>query len=404
MQDLFVPHNHGILHMDAGAVGVALRGPLDHDEPVCSTFAEARSAIAPGFGCDPSELVITHNTTDSLSRILAGLVLREGDEVLTTNQEHYGGLAPLAIARDRHGVVIKKVTLPFGSHPSAEEFVAAFATAFSSKTRVLLFSAPSSTTGAMLPIASLARLAQEHGCTSIVDGAHIPGMFDCKFETLGVDFLAGSGTKWQCGPPGTGLLYVRNRVLPEFNPRPLPVFWPVVSIWYPLQGGLPPRSNTRIPSFDIGEYLQTTGSSSLLRVNAFCAACETWDRIGRSRIEKHILSLSAYLKEYVAQIWGQESLYSPKDDSRLHSAITVFNPFSQLANAGGDESRIKTFVARLESEYSIVVRYTRLPSPTDEVPYFGIRIATRVFHDRQDIEHLLVAMDRLSQEMTRRKS
>jgi selenocysteine lyase/cysteine desulfurase len=393
MRQLFVRQDD-TLQMDAGAVGAQLCGPFDHDEPVCSTFLEARRAIAPGFGCDASELVITQSTTDSLCRILAGLDLHHGDEVLTTNHEHYGGLAPLAIARDRLGIVIKTITLPLGAHQSVEDYIARFASAFTAKTRILLFSAPTSTTGALLPIASLARLAQEHGCISIVDGAHIPGMLNCKFEELGVDFLAGSGTKWQCGPPGTGLLYVRNRVLPQFNAEPLPAFWPVISIWYPLEGGLPPRSVTGTPSYDIAEYLQTSGSSSLARVRAFQAACETWDRIGRDRIEQHVLNLSQYLKNLVAEVWGEASLYSPRDDLRLHSAICAFSPFHDASDAC-DESRFRKFVTSLEAEHRIVVRCTALQVTGIAQPRFAVRIATRAFHDRHDVEHLVICMEKL---------
>lgn len=386
------------LHMDAGMVGAQLHGALEHDEPVCSTFAEARQAIAPGFGCDPSELVITHSTTDALSRIIAGLDLNEGDEVLTTNHEHYGSLAPLAICRDRRGIRIRKIMLPIGDNQCAEDYVKLFAAAFNKRTKVLLFSAPTATLGAMLPVAALARLAQHHGCTSVVDGAHIPGMLHYSFEESGVDFLAGSGTKWQCGPAGTGLLYIRNRVLPCFNPRPLPVFWPVVSIWYPLEGGLPARTTNDAPTYDIAEYLQTCGSSSLLRIQGFQRACETWERIGRAQIERYLLGLSSYLKQQITAAWGSQALYSPWSDKRLASAITSFNPFENSA-AADDESRFKLLVERLEAEHKIVLRYSRFTHGDPPEPRFAIRIAVRPFHHRCDVDKLITAMTKLCAEI-----
>lgn len=388
------------LHMDAGMVGVQLRGPLEHDEPICSTFAEARQAIAPGFGCDPSELVITHGTTDALSRIIAGLDLCAGDEVLTTNHEHHGSLAPLALARDRRGIVIKKITLPVGDDHCAEDYLSLCAAAFTKRTKVLLFSAPTSTIGVTLPVAGLTRLAQDHGCVSIVDGAHIPGMLHYNFEETGADFLAGSGTKWQCGPAGTGIMYVRNRVLPRFNPRPLPVFWPVISIWYPLEGGLPPRGTGSSPAYDIAEYLQTCGSASLLRVQGFQRACETWDRIGRTRIERYLLGLSFYLKERIVEVWGGEALFSPRHDPRLASAISAFNPFG-TAPAARDEEKFRTFVARLEAEWQVVVRYTKFNVGDSPEMRFAIRVAIRPFHRRPDVDRLITSMTELCAAMAR---
>jgi isopenicillin-N epimerase len=395
VRELFGPRGD-TLEMDAG--GAQVRSSLDQDKPVCSTFAEARRAIAPGFGCDRSELVITQSTTDSLCRILAGLELHRGDEVLTTNHEHPGGLAPLAIARDRYGIVIRKATLPVGSHQCAEDYLSIIAAAFTKRTRILMFSAPTATTGAMLPIAGLARLAQEHRAVSIVDGAHLPGMLQCRFAELGCDFLAGSGIKWQGGPPGTGILYARNRVLPQFNPQPLAVFWPVISIWYPLQEGLPPRTQTDVPSYDLAEYLQTTGSSSQLRIQAFQATCETWDRLGRDRIERRILQLSGHLKDRIVELWGEDRLYSPRDDRRLHSGIVAFHPFHRMVDAH-EETLFQTFVARLESEHRILAKYTTFWEPGFPAPKFAIRLATRVFHSRDDIDRVVGAMQILSADM-----
>jgi selenocysteine lyase/cysteine desulfurase len=243
----------------------------------------------------------------------------------------------------------------------------------------------------------LARLAQLHGVVSIADAAHVPGMLDTSFHDLGVDFIAGSGTKWQCGPAGTGLLYVRNKVLNEHNPQPLPVFWPVVSVWYPLEGGLPPRTTTRVPSYDIAEYLQASGSASQARMMGLQRACEIWDRIGRGRIERHLLDLSAHLKELIVDRWGESSVYSPRTDARLCSAITTFTPFRPSDRH--DASRCATFVSRLRDEYGVVIRDVTFAVAGSPAPHCALRIAARLFHERSDNDRLVRAMAALSDDM-----
>ena len=116
---------------------------------------------------------------------------------------------------------------------------------------------------------------------SICDGAHVPGMFAANFHDLGVDFLAGAGHKWQCGPLGTGILYVRNKVLPQYNPRPLPAYYPVVTSSYPLTGELPPRTTNEKETDDIAARIQSTGSRNAPVYMGLAKSCETWDRIGR---------------------------------------------------------------------------------------------------------------------------
>jgi isopenicillin-N epimerase len=391
--------NDALVHMDATTAEARLREVGAGDEPICQAeFPDVRWAVAPGFGCDGDEIVVTHSTTDSICKILGGLDLGAGDEVLTTNHEHYGSMAPLAILRDRRGVVIRQVEVPVGNGHCAEAYVDLFASAVTARTKVLLFSAPTATTGTMLPVRMLARLAQENGLISVVDGAHIPGMLDVSFHELGVDFLAGSGYKWQYGPPGTGLLYIRNKVLPRHNPRPLAEFWPIVSIWYPLEGGLPPRTTNEKPTYDISEYIQNGGSASVARMQAFRQACETWDRIGRDVIERHVLGLSAHVKERIAAHWGDTALFSPYDDTRLCSALTAFNPFRRTDDVH-DEMLFKTFVALLRRNYNLVAKYTRFFVPGDRTPQHAIRISTRVFHSHADVGHAMDAMTELAAKM-----
>ncbi|MEU5845934.1 aminotransferase class V-fold PLP-dependent enzyme [Saccharopolyspora shandongensis] len=363
-----------------------------------SDFADVRAVAARGYGCAPDELVISHNTSDGMSKIVAGLGLRAGDEILTTNHEHPGGNVPMAMARDRHGVVLKRVELPVGNDQRAEDYVALFEKAITARTKVLLFSAPTYKTGTMLPIPMLAKLAQLHGLTTVVDGAHIPGMMAYDFHELGVDFLAGSAAKWQCGPGGTGVLYIRNKVLPQYNPNPLPEFWPVVSSSYPEAGGLPPRSSGPVESYDIAKYLQSIGNGSMAIMAGVRNACEVWDRIGRQRIQDYVLGLSGYLKELVAERWGVQALYSPKDDPRLACALTCFNPFRNAQDVY-DKDKSGAFVARLKEQYGIVIRNTDFPVIGMTRHPYPVRISTHLFHQNDDVERVVDAMWELSAAM-----
>ncbi|MET8354331.1 aminotransferase class V-fold PLP-dependent enzyme [Micromonospora sp. NPDC005206] len=401
--------NKKVLFMNVGTVGSPPREVLDALDKTnrdvardalsaYSDFADVRAVAARGYGCDVDELVISHNTSDGMSKIIAGLNLREGDEILTTNHEHGGGLVPMGMARDRHGVVIRKVALPVGNDQRAEDYVELFRKAITAKTKVLLFSAPTYKTGTMLPIPMLAKLAQEYGLTSVVDGAHIPGMMNYSFHELGVDFLAGSAAKWQCGPGGTGVLYIRNKVLSQYNPNPLPEFWPVVSSSYPAEGGVPPRSTTDKESYNIGSYLQSVGNGSLALNTGVRTVCEVWDRIGRQRIEDHVVGLSSYLKELVAERWGVQSLYSPKDDSRLVCALTSFNPFRNRTDVlNADKSA--EFVARMSDEYGITIRNSDFPVIGSAQSHRPVRISTHLFHQSQDVNRLVDAAWKLSGKM-----
>ncbi|HYN93525.1 MAG TPA: aminotransferase class V-fold PLP-dependent enzyme, partial [Pilimelia sp.] len=360
------------------------------------TFDAQRAAIAAGLGCDTDELFLSGNTTDGMCTVLAGLELAAGDEIVTTNHEHPAATTPMAILRDRRGVVIRPVPMPVGDRQRAEDYVALFERAITARTKVLLFSAPIFRTGTMLPIRLLAELAQRHGLISVVDGAHIPGMMAYRYRELGVDFLAGSGAKWQCGPARTGVLYLRNKVLPRYNPNPLPAFWPTVTSTqnYPA-GGLPARTATEAASYDIAAILQDVGNPSYPQINGLLEACRIWDGIGRDAIERHSVGLGTTLKEEIADRWGTGALYSPLTDARLRTAITSFNPFGTPADVL-DPARASAFVNRLREEYHITVRSTVVPVPGAAAPHNPIRVSTHLFHTRHDVRRFVDAAWRLS--------
>ena len=57
--------------------------------------ASVRSGYADVLGADPLEVALTGSTTDGINAVIGGLALGGGDEILTSDQEHPGLLAPL---------------------------------------------------------------------------------------------------------------------------------------------------------------------------------------------------------------------------------------------------------------------------------------------------------------------
>lgn len=53
-------------------------------------FAALREKIAPGFGVDSDELVVSYNTSDGMCHAILGIPWQAGDCVVTTNHEHLG--------------------------------------------------------------------------------------------------------------------------------------------------------------------------------------------------------------------------------------------------------------------------------------------------------------------------
>lgn len=153
---------------------------------------ELRAAYATVLGCTPADVALTNSTSEGLGKVLTGLHLGPGDEILSSDQEHPGLLGPLLAARAR-GVRVRMAPLE------------SLASAVEPSTTVVACSHVSWVTGDVAD-PGLA----EVDVPVIFDGAQGAGAVPLDVGALGCDAYAAAGQKWMCGPDGTGMLYVSS--------------------------------------------------------------------------------------------------------------------------------------------------------------------------------------------------
>ncbi len=176
-----------------------------------------RSGLARLFGCDPEEIAITRNASESLEILLMGMDLKSGDEILTTTQDYPRMLTTLRQREAREGIALKMVKIPVPPK-DLDEITDAFARGITPRTRVILISHVVNITGQITPVKAICDLARARGIEVIVDGAHSFAHFDFKQADLGCDYFGTSLHKWLYAPKGTGLLYVKRERIPKIWP------------------------------------------------------------------------------------------------------------------------------------------------------------------------------------------
>ncbi len=347
-----------------------------------------RKKLGKQFGCAVEEISPARNTTDALNTVLFGLLFERGDEILLTHHEHASALSPLYVLQDRYGVVLTEVEIPVLDLESTDQIVQAFKKKVTNRTKALLFSHIPYKTGVRLPAKALCRLARDSGLISIVDGAHCPGMIELNFTEMGCDFFAASGHKWQGGPGGTGILYIRN------HGDNLPKVWPQNSSLYDLVAK--PLNNDRSRIKDISALFILRGQENYPAFQAFLDACDLWEEIGRKRIEAYDCNLSSYLKKKIKATFGDSTVLYAPDIAEFTSGITSFNPFADTH----DQKRIEGFVDRLKKEAGYVIRSTEFNLHVgDKKPTFALRISTHLFHEQTQIDSAVDAMHGLYRKM-----
>ena len=184
--------------------------PVHHMWTVLEPRIESvRRELAREFGCDPEEMAITRNASESLETLIFGLDLQPGDEVVVTNQNYPRMLTSWdqRVRRDR--IVVRPISFPVPP-PSAADVVRRFREALTPRTRVIEITHITNLTGQILPVRDVVRMARERGIEVFVDGAHAFAHFPFRRDDLECDYYGTSLHKWLLAPIGTGFLYVRR--------------------------------------------------------------------------------------------------------------------------------------------------------------------------------------------------
>ena len=186
-----------------------------------TALEDARRDVARFLGADEDGVAFVPNATTGVSTVLARASLKRGDQVLVT--DHGYGAVTSAARRfcERAGaeLVVAEVALT----ASDEEAAAAVLAAVGKRTTLAVLDHVTSPTARRLPLHLLLPALRARGVTTLIDGAHAPGMLEVNLRELGADFWTGNLHKWACAPRGTAVLWAAPNL--RAGVRPLVVSW-----------------------------------------------------------------------------------------------------------------------------------------------------------------------------------
>ena len=174
------------------------RGAAARFEQVLRLRGRLREALAELLHVPSDGVAVTSSTTESCRIVAHGLGLGPGDEILTTDVEHFGMTGPLAATGAR--VLVARVR----ERPPADA-LDAIVHEVGDRTRLIAVSHVAWTTGHVLPVAELKEAVD---VPLLVDGAQSVGAI--PVDAAPYDFYTVSCQKWLCGPDAIGALHVRE--------------------------------------------------------------------------------------------------------------------------------------------------------------------------------------------------
>jgi selenocysteine lyase/cysteine desulfurase len=194
------------------------QAPVYHMWQILEPQVESvRRRLAATFGCDTEEIAITRNASESLENVILGMDLKPGDEVLTTLQDYPRMITAFKQRERRDKIVLKQFPIPTPPG-NLEELTRLFEKNITPRTKVMLVSQVTFSSGQFFPVRDICRLGRSRGIEVIVDGAHAFAQFPFTRDDLDCDYYGTSLHKWLMAPHGTGMLYVRKNKIPQIWP------------------------------------------------------------------------------------------------------------------------------------------------------------------------------------------
>jgi isopenicillin-N epimerase len=332
-----------------------------------------RRAAASYFGADdPDEVCLTGNTTMGLGLLYAGMDLAEGEEILTTDHEHYSHWEAIRAACERTGARMRAIPLYEGpaSDATASRLVERLTAGVTGTTRVVAATWVHSDTGLRLPVREIAsRLARMAGARGqppllVIDATHGVGAVADQVARLGADFVAGDLHKWMYGPRGTGFLWARTKAWHDLRPS-IAGFNDLFDDFVADSAATGPMTGKRF----------SPGGFHAFEHRWAAAECFAFhSELGRERVARRIHALNRRCKTRLTQL-PRVRVQTPMSDS-LSAGIVAFN-------VDGMESGDVVHALRRKRVLATVAPYSTAYA----------RFTPGLINDEQDIEDGIRALD-----------
>ena len=364
-------------HYWLNAIKAYLEGlRLGNREPGLSVHMHRESFARQGnarlINADEDEVTNSYRVMAAANFVINNLVeLEAGDNVVFSDLT-YPSITYILLRLREKGVELRRIENVRGEVPLAE-----YERLIDKKTRLVCVCRTTPWCGFTQDIKALCEIAHARGAYVFDDAMQAVGVTAIDVHDDNVDFLASGSYKWQCGPEGAGLLYVRRDLMEKLDggysnylvaqyPGTCPILGPEghdnMSNWdYP-----PANSADR---YNLG---QCTGEALV----GWEARLEFLHDLGIGNIAERVNTLGGYLAEQLQGI-GCEVL-TPMDPKKRHGLIVYTN-------------------GSLEKDRKVCEALAGLkPKPINVSTCSlggieGIRVATNFFNTREDIDMLVEA-------------
>lgn len=277
---------------------------LESESFVTKKLRKIRKSISKIINCQPEEIILTQSTTDGINLVANGISFDKNSNLIIRgmSHEHHANLYPWLRLQDK--VQIKNLSIDKNGFFDFDEFEKLL----DQNTKLVAFSHALYNTGSILPVEKIGKLTQERA-SFFLDSAQTVGCIgNLDVAKIKCDFMSFNGSKWLCGPMGTGLFYCNKKSSEQLNPLTI--------------GGESAMmyDHTNLAFKEIPDKFQT-GFRNYVGIVGLESSVDYLLKFGMDNIRKKNLHLAKILREELSKI-KNIVLYGPEEPTERTSIVS----------------------------------------------------------------------------------
>ena len=338
-------------------------GPDSFDsEPfVAGKLRNTRKIIADLVKCQPEEIILTQSTTDGVNAVANGLSFNTDSNIIIRGGAHEHEANYLPWLRLSNKLQIRNLKVDengFFNIKQLEDLL-------DQNTKLVTLSHALYNTGAILPIEEVGEILAKNNIPYFLDTAQTIGCIgDFDVNSTKCNFMSFNGSKWLCGPMGTGLFFCKKNSSDLLEPTNI--------------GGESAMiyDETKFAYKDMPEKFQA-GFRNYVGMVGLESSIQYLLQFGVQNIRKKVIKLANQLRDGLSKISGVTML-GPEDPEKRTSIVSF--------NIEGHDPQ--TIVEKLEKQKIVLVVREILEKKL-------VRASPHLFNTEAEIETVINALKKL---------
>ena len=265
-----------------------------------------RKTIAKIISCQPDEVVLTQSTTDGINFVANGLFFNDNSNMIIRGMthEHHSNFYPWIKLQEK--ISIQNLPIDDNGFFKLDDLESLV----NNNTKLVALSHVLYNTGAIIPVEEIGKILEDKVPFFIDSAQSIGCIGDIDVSKIKCDFMSFNGSKWLCGPMGTGLFYCKKSSSELLEPKTIGGESAIIC------------DDSKLVYKELPDKFQT-GFRNYVGIVGLESSANYLLKFGMNSIREKNQHLSNVFREELSKI-PNIILYGP-DDPNLRTSIVSFN-------------------------------------------------------------------------------